>query len=398
MKIQQFGFILKKIKSIPISDNDVSDNILLVHKGRIDLNYHDHIVHNDYPHFYYEPGKWKDMMKAVKEHNNRVDNWNKNHPYQEVKIFSVLKVLPYPVLIGGIIVSDKELFKFLHNDIDIFVKTFNKSILIYFKNKLEIAKNLEVNFSATEKYKGHIRAVNKWFLDNDINTDETESFFDENQLSFEKTNKNEKNHEQEKKQPVIDFKKLIPQDIQWKQIKINILDEDSIKIKYPGGSFDIRFSQTQNFVNKTTKKCNNSWKLLLELSLIGCFQPNNHTYKLLSKKTGKAKNRVYTLGKAMMNEFDIKEKPFFPYNSQEGWFPKFTIRDLRKNIIRTNAQAEIYKSQQTVKRKQYQDSPPKIGDTYSSDDYDSYANEQKDHKDKLDYKDEGFHRIAKDEL
>lgn len=203
---------------------------------------------------------------------------------------------------------------------------------------------------------------------------------------------------QEKKQPSLDFKKLIPQDIGWTQIEINILDEDSIKIKYPGGSFDVRFSQTQRFINKTTSKCNDLWNLLLELAQIGSFQPNSSTYEILTKKPGKAKNRVYALGIALMDEFDVIEKPFLPYNSQDGWFPKFTIRDLRKNIIRTKTQAEIYKSQQTVKRKQHQKSLPKIGDTYTSDDYDSYANEQKDHIDKLDHKELGFHKITEDEL
>lgn len=213
-----------------------------------------------------------------------------------------------------------------------------------------------------------------------------------------KTDKREKNHGQEGKQPLIDFRKLIPQDIQWKQIEINILDEDSIKIKYPGGSFDVRFSQTQRFINKTTSKCNDLWSLLLELSLIECFQPNDHTYKILTKKPGKAKNRVYALGKALMDEFGNIEKPFLPYNSQDGWMPIFTIRDFRKNHYRTNNTAELYKAQQTVKRKQHQDFPHKIGNTFSSDDLDNYANEQKEHQDKLDYKDKGFHPITEDEL
>ncbi len=213
-----------------------------------------------------------------------------------------------------------------------------------------------------------------------------------------KTEDKLKNQGKEEKRSLIDFKKLLPQKVKWTQIEINILDDDSIKIKYPGGSFDVRFSQTQYFVNKTTSRCNNLWGLLIELAQIGSFQPKSSTYKILTNKPGKAKHRVYALGKALMNEIGILEKPFLPYNSQDGWLPKFTIRDLRKNIIRTKTQAEIYKSQQTVKRKRHQKSLPKIGDTYTSDDNDSYANEQKDHIDKLDHNELGFHNITEDEL
>lgn len=191
MIIQQFGSILIKIKNNnPISKSDVFDNIYLIRKKGIDLNYKEKVR----PHYYYEPGNSLEIIKAVRNHNNRVDIWNKRHPYEiaEIKVTSDILPYPYPIIIRGITVSDKELFKSLHNDMDIFVKTFNKTILIYFKNKLEIAKNIEVNLSATEEYNGHIRAVNKWFLDNDINPDETESFFDEDLPPFERNDIREK--------------------------------------------------------------------------------------------------------------------------------------------------------------------------------------------------------------
>lgn len=184
MIIQQFGSILIKIKNNnPISKSDVFDNIYLIRKKGIDLNYKEKVR----PHYYYEPGNSLEIIKAVRNHNNRVDIWNKRHPYEiaEIKVTSDILPYPYPIIIRGITVSDKELFKSLHNDMDIFVKTFNKTILIYFKNKLEIAKNIEVNPSVTEECKVYIQYVNKWFLDKDIHPNETESFLNENQLLFE---------------------------------------------------------------------------------------------------------------------------------------------------------------------------------------------------------------------
>lgn len=311
---------------------------------------------------------------------------------------------PYEQIINPLIKKCNEIqYKKVILRLDDFDQKYGSDIATSnFSKKLKFNRMVKENFiSISDQYNYHLPSV-KSILSSKV------------QLQYKSFVKRDKNdgielgqlkiedriiyNLQERKQPLIDFKKFIPQKVKWTQIEINILDEDSIKIKHPSNSFDIRYSQTQNFINKTTTGCNDLWSLLLELSLIGRFQPNNQTYTILTKKPGKAKHRVYALGKALMDEFGIIEKPFLPYNSQDGWLPKFTIRDLRKNIIRTNTQAEIYKSQQTVKRKQYQDSPPKIGNTFSSDDLDYYANEQKAHKDKLDYKDKGFHDITEDKL
>lgn len=413
MDIRKFGKVFKQINKVPI---DYEDDAYIKRCGK--RNYHKESLDVSYsytsklvPIF-----SWNISEEVRLWAIEYIDTLRKKEPYVFLTTFTSDSVPKYPIVICDKVIDNEELFA-IRNDVgpERFIEKFNKTLLYYFTIKVEKAKENNIDNDGIKTYNKNIEKLKGWFEYEDIDHSTIESFIDEKRLPLErkitnlkdnggqpqyqkKTDKREENHGQEGKQPLIDFKKLIPQDIQWKQIEIRILDEDAIKFKYPGGSIDVRFSQTQNFVNKTTAKCNNSWKLLLELSLIECFQPNNQTYKILTRKPGKAKNRVYALGKGLMDEFGIIEKPFLHYNSQDGWLPKFTIRDLRKNHYRVKTAAEIYKSQQSLKRKQHPSTTPVIGDTYSSDDLDSYANEQKDHKDKLDHKEKGFHHIAEDEL
>lgn len=408
------NYLKDKIINVPISMDDLQKNQGI----KLDVNYNlpEEIDGEKFIHYYYYNSAANEIGVAVSFHNMRVPDWNKRHPNHQINSIGFRDEILYPVFIKNKTVYDEELFKLVRTiGIESFAKVLNKTALEYFKEKFSLAKKHKITPGLQDKIQSQIVEINEWFINNNIDPDNIELFIDEKRLPFEqkittlkdnggqpqhqkKADIREKNYGQEGKQPSLDFKKLIPQDIGWTQIEINILDENSIRIKNSGDSFDVRYSQTQNFVNKTTSKCNNSWRLLLELAQIGCFQPNSSTYKILTKKPGKAKHRVYALGKALMDEFGVIEKPFLPYNSQDGWFPKFTIRDLRKNITRTNLQAEIYKSQQTVKRKQHQDFPPKIINTFSSDDLEPYANEQKGHKDKLDHNDLGFHNITEDKL
>lgn len=191
MKIKEFGDILKKIGNNPIVYNDVYDNIYLVRNEGIDLNYKEPI-HNDYPHYYYEPGNSIELNKAITKHNDRVDSWNNKHPYQKVehKVFSDIYPNLHPIIIRSITVKgNEELFQSLYSDFDVFVKTFNKTTLLLFHNKLEKTKTHEVNTDVKDGYRNIIKDINKWFIDNDIDLDKTDSFFDEKELSYKKNDK-----------------------------------------------------------------------------------------------------------------------------------------------------------------------------------------------------------------
>ncbi len=168
--------------------------------------------------------------------------------------------------------------------------------------------------------------------------------------------------------PTVDLINLIPSKVQWGQIEINILTDYTIKIIIPQDSFEINCSQTKYFMNKKTKQPNDSWELLLELSYLGYFHPKEYSYKYLIKKTGKPKNRVYVLGKLLIKEFGIQEKPFLKYERGVGWYPIFKISDQRDNLRPRDRIKKIYNIQKSKKKNRKSENIPQMGNTYHSED------------------------------
>lgn len=144
-----------------------------------------------------------------------------------------------------------------------------------------------------------------WFLDNDLDPLQSKSNGSIEEKSLEPENE------------TVSLP-TIPEGTLWQNIKMFVLDDFTIHVVSPNNEFDIRFTQTKNFINKTTKKPNDSWELLLELSLYGDFNPNDHSYKILTKKPGKPKHRVYVCGKALTNEFSSEELE--PYDDNQSKF------------------------------------------------------------------------------
>lgn len=191
----------------------------------------------------------------------------------------------------------------------------------------------------------------------------------------------------EEPESLVNLRKQIPQNTKWKNIVINVKTDFTIEIKVGKKVLDINCSQTKYFINKKTKKPNESWELLLELSYLGYFHPKDYTYTYLTKKPGKPKNRIYALGKALMNEFGISDKPFLKYNPSEGWYPLFKIENHRVS----------FHNRQRIKRKS--ETIPKIRDTYHSEDELNFeANRQEELKrkglsDSIDYSEkDGFEK------
>lgn len=218
------------------------------------------------------------------------------------------------------------------------------------KNSIDTHKYGEVERKSFDKILKRLQkfraTFNDWFYEYDVKIPQVER---------SKRNKDTIQLSEET-QPIVNLRKLIPQNTKWKNIVINVKTDFTIEIKVGKKVLDINCSQTKYFINKKTKKPNESWELLLELSYLGYFHPKDYTYTYLTKKPGKPKNRIYALGKALMNEFGISDKPFLKYNPSEGWYPLFKIENHRVS----------FHNRQRIKRKS--ETIPKIRDTYHSED------------------------------
>lgn len=274
--------------------------------------------------------------------DKKYSNWEEEEDVIERanQIFKKLfRTIPHYQPIDFIININKKEYKKLNERISLIKKRsvdtnqYDEIERESFKNALTRLRNFKVEFV-------------DWFEKRNVNIPQVEHSkrnIDTIQLSEETL-------------PIVELRKLIPQSTKWKNIVIKVKTDFTIEIKIGKKVFDINCSQTKYFKNKKTKKPNESWELLLELSYLGYFHPKDYTYTYLTKKPGKPKNRIYALGKALMNEFGISDKPFLKYNPSEGWYPLFKIENHRVS----------FHNRQRIKRKS--ETIPKIRDTYHSED------------------------------
>ena len=114
----------------------------------------------------------------------------------------------------------------------------------------------------------------------------------------------------------------IPEGTQWKDITIELVSNESIRVKVNGEveryiGFDIGFTD-----HRRKDMLNKQWDLLVLLAENGgAITWDSSGHKRTTSK------QIQELNKILRQFFNLQENPIAPYNKKDGWVAKFVITD-----------------------------------------------------------------------
>lgn len=178
----------------PIDRADLIDG--LPQSVDINLGLPDKFEDDILTHYKFDPYDENSKLIAVENHNARVAQWNAKHPKLKLDVLSVMDELLHPVIILDKVIYCKEISDEIRKSGIVETATkINKAILVYFKEKLFLAEELDISDESIIHIKSDINSLNEWFVNENINPNEITSLFDDNKLSNTTKDQNESNYE-----------------------------------------------------------------------------------------------------------------------------------------------------------------------------------------------------------
>ena len=122
--------------------------------------------------------------------------------------------------------------------------------------------------------------------------------------------------------PVVKFP--IPDGTRWEDIKIQIVSNNSVRIKVNGKKTERRTFVEMGFKDGRRGDLPDSyWNFFIELAR------HNGQLKEWPQKTNSAvQKRIQIIGKRLQAIFGLKEKPIYRYNKRDGYITKFKMENV----------------------------------------------------------------------
>lgn len=119
-----------------------------------------------------------DIEECIK-YNDKVEEYNRKHPDENIKYFDLDNCTKFPALINDKIVECEEFFYYIiANSYGEFHIAFNRSVLDYFTLQLNNARNLELDGDSINDIQEKINTIKRWFVNNNLIPKEMDTFID----------------------------------------------------------------------------------------------------------------------------------------------------------------------------------------------------------------------------
>jgi len=116
-----------------------------------------------------------------------------------------------------------------------------------------------------------------------------------------------------------------PANISWSDVTIKLKANNRITFSNKNGSYKSKTMLEIDLLNRTTNTLNNQGAILLGLAF-------GEKYPKGSSAEQKDKTAISKLRRSLVALTNIKDEPFFPFNSADGWKPKFNLIDDRSAL------------------------------------------------------------------